>query len=276
MARKNESAAEAPDNADDTGQDDRHRIQWPTVALSVGLSTLAAAVVIGVGSVVMVANSDSKDPVVVQEAADSATTHGKKWPTTSASASRKPSSSAKASTGAKPDTKQDSSSGSGGRGGSGGHGGGVVTPIDDPAAGGGDGGDVAARGGGDGGAGGDSSDTSVPPQPSAGELQNQLESILADGTSDDQIASNLANPAGVGAIKDAGAQMRAFPIFHFQVDEPITVDGDQMTATINMSMTGLGTKPPQDLYYEVRDGRWVLTDESVCLIAQQARVTCTV
>jgi hypothetical protein len=280
MARDNGSAAEALDSTDytdgtddtgDTGRDGRSRVQWPTVAMSVGLSTLAAAVVIGVGSAVMIAHSDNGDPVVVREAADSVTTHGKSWPTTSASASKKPSSPAKPSAGAKPDTKQDAAAGKSDHGS---HGGGVVTPVDDPSTGGGhDGGDAAARGGDNGG---DAGDTAVPPQPSAAELQNQLESMLAPGASDDQIAANLASPAGASSIKAAGAQMRAFPIFHFQVDEPITVDGDEMTATINMSMTGLGTKPPQNLYYQVRDGRWVLTDESVCLIAQQARVDCSV
>ena len=29
-------------------------------------------------------------------------------------------------------------------------------------------------------------------------------------------------------------------------------------------------------YYVAKDGKWVLTDESVCLIASQARVSCTV
>lgn len=283
MSQQQESDAEAPEYPDQDGAEDRgRRIQWPTVALSVGLSTLAAAVVIGVGSAVMVANSDSGDPVVIQGAGDSTSTTAKKWPTSSASASKKPSTSAKASASAKASggatPNAENSSGNGG------HDGGAVTPVDDPSAGGGDGAGAAGAAGagnGDGGSGAgvraqDAGDSEVPPQPSAAELQNQLESILAAGAGDDQIASNLANPAGVQSIRDAGDQMRAFPIFGYSVDEPITVDGDHMTATINMRMTGLGTKPPQDLYYEARDGKWVLTDESVCLIAQQARVTCTV
>jgi hypothetical protein len=161
MARDNGSAAEALDSTDytdgtddtgDTGRDGRSRVQWPTVAMSVGLSTLAAAVVIGVGSAVMIAHSDNGDPVVVREAADSVTTHGKSWPTTSASASKKPSSPAKPSAGAKPDTKQDAAAGKS---------------------------DHGSHGGGDNG--GDAGDTAVPPQPSAAELQNQLESMLAPG-----------------------------------------------------------------------------------------------
>ena len=77
-------------------------------------------------------------------------------------------------------------------------------------------------------------------------------------------------------IKDAGAAMRAVPIFRYEMVDPVAVEGDQMTATIQMSMVGLGSKPPADLYYVAKDGKWVLTDESVCLIASQARVSCTV
>ena len=70
--------------------------------------------------------------------------------------------------------------------------------------------------------------------------------------------------------------MRAVPIFRYEMVDPVAVEGDQMTATIQMSMVGLGSKPPADLYYVAKDGKWVLTDESVCLIASQARVSCTV
>jgi hypothetical protein len=103
-----------------------------------------------------------------------------------------------------------------------------------------------------------------------------METILAQGASDDTIAANLENPAGVQTIRDAGAAMRAVPIFRYEMVDPVVVEGDQMTATIQMSMVGVGSKPPTDLYYVAKDGKWVLTDESVCLIASQARVSCTV
>ena len=116
----------------------------------------------------------------------------------------------------------------------------------------------------------------IPAQPSNSELKSQMETILAAGASDETIAANLANPAGVQTIRDAGDAMRAVPIFQYEMVDPVVVNGDQMTATIQMSMVGLGSKPPTDLYYVAKDGRWVLTDESVCLIASQARVSCTV
>ena len=88
-----------------------------------------------------------------------------------------------------------------------------------------------------------------------------METILAQGASDDTIAANLENPAGVQTIRDAGAAMRAVPIFRYDMVDPVVVEGDQMTTTIQMSMVGVGSKPPTDLYYVAKDGKWVLTDE---------------
>lgn len=257
-------------DADGPQEKQDRSVRWSTVALSVGLSALASAVVIGVWAAVMFANSNDPQVTLVQgdgtantgvtSKKDDNTTVARKSPTTSA----KPTSTSAAGTG-------------GSSGGSGNepariNGGGVPAPVDDASddssgGGGGNDGGVSAQSG---------DDSSVPAQPSNAELKSQMETILAAGASDDTIASNLENPAGVQTIRDAGNQMRAFPIFRYEMVDPVVVQGNTMTATIQMSMVGLGSKPPADLYYVAKNGRWVLTDESVCLIASQARVACTV
>jgi hypothetical protein len=255
------------DDANDGQQEKSGRsVAWPTVALSVGLSALASAVVIGVGAAVMIANTN--DPQVTLVQGDGTTNAGvtskKDDNTTTAQ---------RATTSAKPTSTSAAGAGSSGSGSSGSEpvriNGGGSAPIDDASAG-------ESGGDSDSGASARSGGADIPAQPSNSELKNQMETILAQGASDDTIAANLENPAGVQTIRDAGAAMRAVPIFRYEMVDPVVVEGDQMTATIQMSMVGVGSKPPTDLYYVAKDGKWVLTDESVCLIASQARVSCTV
>lgn len=264
------------DNDEQREKNDRS-VRWSTVALSVGLSALASAVVIGVGATVMFANAKDPQVTLVQDAGtantsgvtskkDANTTTAKKAPTTGA----KPTSTAAAGSGS-----NGSNSTSGGPARINGGGG---APIDDPSVGGesSDGNSDSGDGGNGGGISAQSLDGGVPAQPSNAELKTQMETILANGASDETIAANLENPAGVQSIRDAGAAMRAMPIFRYEMVDPVVVEGNYMTATIQMSMVGLGSKPPADLFYVAKDGKWVLTDESVCLIASQARVACTV
>lgn len=257
------------DDADDEQQEKSSRsVAWPTVALSVGLSALASAVIIGVGAAVMIANTN--DPQVTLVQGDGTTNAGvtskKDDNTTTAQ---------RATTSAKPTSTSAAGAGSSGSGSSGSEpvriNGGGSAPIDDASAG-----ESESEGDSDSGASARSGGADIPAQPSNSELKNQMETILAQGASDHTIAANLANPNGVQTIRDAGAAMRAVPIFRYEMVDPVVIEGDQMTATIQMSMVGLGSKPPADLYYVAKDGRWVLTDESVCLIASQARVSCTV
>lgn len=264
------------DDANDEQQEKSGRsVAWPTVALSVGLSALASAVVIGVGAAVMVANNN--DPQVTLVQGDGTTNTGvtsKKDDNTTVAQ--------RATTSAKPTSTSAAGSGSTGSGNgsvrlNGGGGALIDDPSEDAGSDNSDGsGDSQGNGGNGGGISAQSVDADIPAQPSNAELKNQMQTILAQGASDDTIASNLANPNGVQTIKDAGAAMRAVPIFRYEMVDPVAVEGDQMTATIQMSMVGLGSKPPADLYYVAKDGKWVLTDESVCLIASQARVSCKV
>lgn len=264
------------DDANDEQQEKSGRsVAWPTVALSVGLSALASAVVIGVGAAVMVANNN--DPQVTLVQGDGTTNTGvtsKKDDNTTVAQ--------RATTSAKPTSASAAGLGSTGSGNgsvrlNGGGGALIDDPSEDAGSDNSDGsGDSQSNGDNGGGTSAQSVDADIPAQPSNAELKNQMQTILAQGASDDTIASNLANPNGVQTIKDAGAAMRAVPIFRYEMVDPVAVEGDQMTATIQMSMVGLGSKPPADLYYVAKDGKWVLTDESVCLIASQARVSCTV
>lgn len=249
---------------DDADYDEAQRkqdktVRWSTVALSVGLSSLASAVIIGVGSAVMLANADTGQVNIISGEGTSGVTSKKDANTTTA---QKATNSAKATSTA----SAGSSSGEPARI----NGGGVPAPVDTASGG------SAAGGSQNAGSQSDSGDSAIPAQPSNAELKAQMDSILAAGATDDYIASNLENPAGVQTIRDAGEAMRAVPIFQYEMVDPVVVEGDKMTATIQMSMIGLGEKPPADLYYVAKNGKWVLTDESVCLIAQQARVTCTV
>lgn len=260
------------DRSEDGRPQNEKSTRWATVALSVGLSSLASAVVIGVGAAVMIANADNGQVTVISgDAAANAAGVTSKKGANSTTAKRTTSAAATTSRAA---GAAGSAGGAGASSGSTGgepariNGGGVPAPVEDT----GSGVDAAAAEAGvfDDGA------SDIPPQPSNAELKSQLDSILAADASDDYIASNLEDPAGVQTIRDAGVQMRNYPIFRYEMVDPVVVDGDQMTATIQMSMIGLGSKPPADLYYVARDGRWVLTNESVCLIAQQARVSCSV
>ncbi|WP_066585446.1 hypothetical protein [Corynebacterium provencense] len=261
---------------DRTGRSEKST-RWATVALSVGLSSLASAVVIGVGAAVMFANADNGQVTVISgDAANAAGVTSKKG-ANSTTAKRTTSAAATTSRAA---GAAGSAGGTGASSGSTGgepariNGGGVPAPVDDTGSGDGSA-DTADAAGAEAGVFDDGA-SDIPPQPSNAELKSQLDSILAADASDDYIASNLEDPAGVQTIRDAGTQMRNYPIFRYEMVDPVVVNGDQMTATIQMSMIGLGSKPPADLYYVARDGRWVLTNESVCLIAQQARVSCSV
>lgn len=238
---------EAEYDIDDQKDADRAS-RWATVALSVGLSTLASAVVIGVGAAVMFANANDGQVTVVQGdgTANAAGVTSKKDSNTTTAT--------RATTAAKSTTTSSASSGESVVV----NGGGVPEPVDT---------DDSSQ---------SDSSSDIPAQPSNAELKNQMETILAEGASDETIASNLENPAGVQTIRDAGVAMRAVPIFQYDMVDPVVVNGDQMTATIQMKMIGIGEKPPADLYYVAKGGKWVLTDESVCLIAQQARVSCSV
>ncbi|WP_297007635.1 hypothetical protein [uncultured Corynebacterium sp.] len=249
------------DNDEQQERNDRS-VRWSTVALSVGLSALASAVVIGVGAAVMFANASDHQITYVQgegTANSSGVTSKKDANTTTAQRS---------TSGAKPTSTTSAGSGSSGEPAR--INGAAGAPIDDPSVGAGDSGNTGVA------ASARSSNAGVPAQPSNAELKNQMETILAQGASDETIAANLENPAGVQTIRDAGEAMRKIMIFRYEMVDPVVVEGDHMTATIQMSMVGLGSKPPADLYYVAKDGRWVLTDESVCAIASQARVACSV
>ncbi|AWT27090.1 hypothetical protein Csp1_23400 [Corynebacterium provencense] len=257
-------------------------IQWPTVSLAVGLSALASALVIGVGSAVMIANADSDNPVVIADgsAVGAKTSSAKKSAAKTTSKSGAATTSRKAGAGST--TSANAQSGRGGTS----AGVGQVFTGGTGGTGGGDGGESEVFTGGDGGeaAGSlvESSDGAyedsgeLPPIPSSQELLTTLEAMVAPGADQEFIESNLETPSGAQTFRDTTVQMENYPGFHLEfVDEPYVEDG-VLTGQAKFVYEGMGEKPPQDFYWVVRDGRWVLSDESVCTLAIQARVACTV
>lgn len=276
-----------PDADHQPSKKEGQAIQWPTVSLAVGLSALASALVIGVGSAVMIANADSDNPVVIADgsAVGAKTSSAKKSAANTTSKSGAATTSRKAAAGST--TSANAQSGRGGTS----SGGGQVFTGGSGGTGGGEGGETGGGEGevftgGDGGGFADSPVDSgdgasedsgeLPPVPSSDELLSTFYAMAAPDADQEFIESNLETPSGAQTIRDTSAQMQIYPEIHLVfVDEPYVEDG-VLVAHAKFVNEGVGEKPEQEFYWVARDGRWVLADESLCTIAVQARVACTV
>lgn len=273
-------------------QESGQSVQWHTVAFSVGLAALASALVIGVGSFFALSNSGSGTPVVMLDG--SAETVKTTSPTSKARPTSKATTKAKApgQTSKAPAPGGGSNSPGGNSGGTPGGGSGNVPrgnsgggapilsgegdqegsadPVDD--------GIVEDDGNyDDGGDTGDDGGEDMPAAPSSDELLGTLNAMLDPGADQEFIESNLQSPSGAQTFRDTTAQMENYPGFGLEfVEEPYVDEDGVLVGNAKFVYAGNGEKPAQSFYWVVRDGRWVLSDVSVCDLANQARVSCSI
>ncbi|AWT27093.1 hypothetical protein Csp1_23430 [Corynebacterium provencense] len=120
--------------------------------------------------------------------------------------------------------------------------------------------------------------SAVPAVPTHDEMRAQISAVIAKDATDDFISANIANPAGVPAMRAVGDAMRKYPQITYKfIGDPV-VNGKLMTQRgqfiqVNSAGQQTGSKPEQDFIYQVKDGRWVLSNDMVCLMLDQASMS---
>lgn len=245
-------------------------VHIPTVMMSVGLSALACALVLVVGAVVLVAvglpdrSAKADDSATVLDL--SAGAGGGATPTAKAGSTRKTTSKRAAPTTSR--AAAPAQGGSGSRGGS--------APA--PAAAGDDGGQAAPAPEQEAPA----EDPGAEPaqqgtaQPSGDELDSAVHTAMDSGANRGERAATLeAGERGLGVLDAIDGVIKASGYgFTFKVLDPVRVDGDTAHATLQMSVAGNGSRN-QDLTWVWVDGRWKLSNGSVCALAGLALLPCS-
>lgn len=113
--------------------------------------------------------------------------------------------------------------------------------------------------------------------PGVGELQSKLQLVLNTGASRSARANELeAGEAGLPLVDQVGTVMAAAPpSFRWEVQGPVAVDGDRLTAGLQTSIDGYEPWHFQ-LSWKQIDGTWKLTREAECTVAGIAMLPCTV
>ena len=259
------------DNYDYTSEDTteeakpakRGKVNWPTVTVAMGVSTLATGLVLMMGAFGVMHYSASITSSAVTQAqlmadqgnAGGDTSNGAAANNTQRAAQRT------GSTGAS-EARGTAGSGSGGAGGG-----------QRSSASGSDEETVMAV---------DSVDDTVdassdmPPQMDAGSLQSHMQYLLADSTSDEEIANNLeAGYDGVPVVRQISSRLNTFSlIYKWRIlDGSVYEDGTTMYAILEAELSGYGTKETDMAYYAI-DGFWKMSNDSLCALAQSARAEC--
>ncbi|MFI5777102.1 hypothetical protein [Nocardia sp. NPDC051570] len=113
--------------------------------------------------------------------------------------------------------------------------------------------------------------------PGLGELTAKLQLVLNTGASRAQRANELeAGEAGLSLVDQVGTVMAATPpSFRWELQGPVNVSGDTLTATLQTSVDGW--EPWHfTLTWRQIDGTWKLTREAECTVASIAALPCTV
>ncbi|GAA4782612.1 hypothetical protein FRX94_04410 [Corynebacterium canis] len=118
----------------------------------------------------------------------------------------------------------------------------------------------------------------IPPGMDAAQLQGHLGALLHPHTPAGDIASNLeGGEAGlptVSAIAQALELSKA--VYSWSIKEgSVYVDGSAMHATLVTTLVGMGSRE-QQLTFIAIDGRWKLSNASLCQLASNALAPCTV
>lgn len=120
-----------------------------------------------------------------------------------------------------------------------------------------------------------SSASATPTKPTAAQLQNDLD-FLASGASTSQKAQRLEGGSrAVGQAQGILSLAKKFkPMgLSYQIVDPVTVDGT--TASARLKLSSPGYQPTYlKLTWVWRDGRWKMTNSSVCALGSYANIPC--
>ncbi|RDI64575.1 hypothetical protein [Nocardia pseudobrasiliensis] len=113
--------------------------------------------------------------------------------------------------------------------------------------------------------------------PGLGELTAKLQLVLDTGASRAQRANELeAGEAGLPLVDQVGTVMAATPpSFRWELQGPVDVQGDTLTAGLQTSVDGYEPWHFQLTWRQI-DGTWKLTREAECVVASIAVLPCTV
>ncbi|ALG86105.1 hypothetical protein [Gordonia phthalatica] len=117
--------------------------------------------------------------------------------------------------------------------------------------------------------------SAAPTKPTAAQLQNDLD-FLASGASTSQKAQRLEGGSrAVGQAQGILALAKKFkPMgLSYQIVDPVTVNGT--TATARLKLSSPGYQPNyMKLTWVWKDGRWKMTNSSVCALGSYANIPC--
>ena len=117
--------------------------------------------------------------------------------------------------------------------------------------------------------------SAAPTKPTAAQLQNDLD-FLASGASNSQKAKRLEGGSrAVGQAQGILSLAKKFkPMgLSYQIVDPVTVNGK--TATARLKLSSPGYQPNyMKLTWVWKDGRWKMTNSSVCALGAYANIPC--
>ncbi|WP_018180246.1 hypothetical protein [Jongsikchunia kroppenstedtii] len=111
----------------------------------------------------------------------------------------------------------------------------------------------------------------------AGQLNTKIKLIMNTGASNAQRADELQGGArALGSINQVAEMLRVSGAgFTYQMVGPVKLNGTTLTANLQMSLVGNGSRYRQ-LSWIWMDNKWKLSNASVCDIAAYAMIPCTV
>ncbi|MBM7365454.1 hypothetical protein [Gordonia hydrophobica] len=118
--------------------------------------------------------------------------------------------------------------------------------------------------------------SNAPTKPTAAQLQNDLD-FIASGASNSQKAQRLEG--GMRAVNQAQGVLtlasKFKPMgFRYTIIDPVTVNGT--TASARIKFTSPGYQPAyMTLTWVWQDGRWKMTNKSVCQLGSYANIPCS-
>ncbi|MDO4760458.1 MAG: hypothetical protein Q4A31_00870 [Corynebacterium sp.] len=118
----------------------------------------------------------------------------------------------------------------------------------------------------------------LPPAMDAAQLNGHLATLLNPNAPSGEIAINLeGGEAGLPTVRSiAQALDLSKAVYSWRVKEgSVYVDGQAMHATLVTTLVGMGSRE-QQLTFIAYDGRWKLSNASLCQLASNALAQCTV
>ncbi|MBV7294645.1 hypothetical protein KRX51_01770 [Corynebacterium sp. TAE3-ERU12] len=262
-------------------KDNGNGLNWPTVAAAAGIAVLVAALITTIGVVGAIRGGDSgKDATIAMYEQMLASQNADNSTNNSGSANRGPSDRAdrdrksNRSSGRSSNQGRSNNAASGTNPARGGSQGAQSAQQDQPAQPADN--DVVDEGNYDDG--GSTGGQELAPNWGPGNLDAHLQRMMAQSTSDQEIANGLeAGNAGVPVIRSVQTRLNAFRlVYSWELDyDSVYIDGDTLFGDLILTLSGYGSKNLDLQFYDI-DATWKLSNESLCKLAESARTDCPV